>query len=341
MRKLASIQRVLEISPIPDADKIDVCLVLGWRCIVQKGKFKVGDLVIYIEPDSMLPFNPWTGEDLKEKPMRLRIVKMKKQVSQGLVLSVDTPLLTGVTLEEGLDISDILGITKYEPSALPAALSGMARGVFPPFLVKTDETRIQAYPGILLKYANIPFVVTEKLDGMSTTYYWKDKVFGACSRNLDLEPSSGSAQWTVATRLGIEAKLAEASEKMGVELAVQGELMGPGIQSNKLALPLPTFYAFNLLDITNRCFFDHQRFVDWCDGYNVPHVPLMLAAGTVLLRDHTVDSLVKLVTVKSVINPKVWAEGGVFRPTAERRDEDLGRLSFKVINQEFLLTYKE
>lgn len=344
MRQLASIQKIVDIQPIPEADKIECATVLGWKCVVKKGEFKVGDLVVYIEPDSMLPFNPWTGELLLDKPLRLKTVRMKKQISQGLVLSTNLPQLANKPLTEGTDITDTLGIKKYEPPPLPAALAGIARGAFPSFLVKTDETRIQAYPEVLVRHVGTLFVVTEKLDGSSTSYYWNDilgdgnATFGVCSRNLDLEPGH-SAQWTVAIELGIREALIKEQRDRGRYLAIQGELVGPNIKSNKLGLTKVTCYAFNAYDIKQRKFLNHQEVVDWCGQNNIPHVPVINTNFS--LQGHGVDSLVAYVTRKSLLNSQVWIEGGVFRPLVEQHDPDLGRLSFKVINPEFLLKYGE
>lgn len=346
MRQLASIQRIVDIQPIPNADKIECATVLGWKCVVKKGEFKTGDLVLYIEPDSLLPFNPWTGELLGDKPLRLKTVRMKGQISQGLVLNPGLPqLAAGNWLVEGTDVSEVLGIKKYEPPPLPPSLAGIARGAFPSFLVKTDETRIQAFPGVIIRHADKPFAVTEKLDGASTSYYWHDihgdgntYTFGACSRNLDLE-FGDAAQWVVAANLGIREALTKEQVDNGRNLALQGELVGPNIQSNKLGLPSITWFAFNAYNIRARQFLSHDEFIDWCERNKIPHVPVIERGFS--LAEHTVDSLVKYVTRKSLLNPQVWIEGGVFRPLVEQQDPDLGRLSFKAINPEFLLKYGE
>lgn len=344
MRQLASVQRIVDVQPIPNADKIDCATVLGWKCVVRKGEFKTGDLVLYVEPDSLLPFNPWTGEQLGDKPLRLKTVRMKGQVSQGLVLGLQLPQLAPANGQsEGTDVSELLGIKKYEPPALPACLAGMARGVFPSFLVKTDETRIQAFPGVITRHADKPFVVTEKLDGSSTSYYWHDILgdgscsLGACSRNLDLQPGD-SAQWTVAASLGVREALEKEQVDTGRHLALQGELVGPGIQGNRLGLPAVTWFAFNVFDIGRRSFLSHGEFIEWTERNNIPHVPVI--DPNFSLQEQTVDSLIKYVTRKSLLNSQVWIEGGVFRPLTEERDPDLGRLSFKAINPEFLLKYE-
>ena len=348
MRKLASIQRIVELSSIPEADKIEVCVVLGWKCIVKKGEFKVGDLVVYIEPDSMLPINPWTGEKLADKPLRLKTVRMKKQISQGLVIALPTfEKLYGLDrpyYSEGDDISELSGITKYEPPPLPACLSGLAKGNFPSFIPKTDETRIQACPAILSRWSHLPFSVTEKLDGMSTTYYWHDAgtsgvyEFGACSRNLDLK-SGDSVQFAVANELKIEAALADTQKAWGCSISVQGELTGPNIQGNRLNLAKVGFHAFNLFNITTQEYLPPWQLLKWCRQYNIPHVPVI--SDNFSLVGHTVDSLIAMATAKSTIDPKVWMEGMVFRPLVEQRDPDVGRLSFKAISPEFLLRHGE
>ena len=348
MRQLASIQRIVDIKSIPDADKIDCASVLGWKCIVKKGEFKVGDLVIYIEPDSMLPFNPWTGELIPDKPLRLKTVKMKKQISQGLVLNIGLPQVAAASInfmKEGTDITALLGITKYEPPPPPAVLAGQARGAFPSFLVETDETRIQSIPGVLSRWPDTVFTVTEKIDGMSTSYYsvLEDGQLrrGACSRKLDLLTGE-SVQWKVAAEDKIFEALEASGKERGVSMAVQGELVGPNIQSNKLVLPSVQFFAFNLYDITNRRFLAQWELEQWCDKWSIKHT--VVIAHSMAIVDQTVDSLVEFVTRKSLLNPQIWIEGGVFRPRdCEGYDGDIpgGRLSFKVINPQFLLKYEK
>ena len=58
MRKLASIQRIKSLEPIEGKDRIELCTILGWDVIVQKGEFKEGDLVVYCEYDTVLPIKP-------------------------------------------------------------------------------------------------------------------------------------------------------------------------------------------------------------------------------------------------------------------------------------------
>lgn len=89
MRQLATVREVSAIRPIEGADKIEVAQVDGWECVVQKGEFKVGDPIIYIEVDSVLPERP-EFEFMRNRKFRVRTIKLRGQVSQGLVLPLST-----------------------------------------------------------------------------------------------------------------------------------------------------------------------------------------------------------------------------------------------------------
>ena len=101
-RKLACVKRIDDLLPIEGADKIEVAVVGGWKVVVKKGDFKKGELAIYLEIDSWVPtevapFLVKAGNKPKEyngvKGEHLRTVKLKKQISQGLLLPTTTPEL--------------------------------------------------------------------------------------------------------------------------------------------------------------------------------------------------------------------------------------------------------
>lgn len=84
-RKLAHIETIAEIKPIEGADKIELAYVLGWQCVVKKGEFKVGDKIIYVEVDSVMPERP-EFEFLRDRKFKIKTIKLKGQVSMGLIL---------------------------------------------------------------------------------------------------------------------------------------------------------------------------------------------------------------------------------------------------------------
>ena len=160
-RKLATIRKIAEVRSIENADKIQAYRVDGWFVVDSVDKYKVGDLVTYIEIDSFVPHElaPFLskGKEPREfegvKGERLRTIRLKGQVSQGLLLPITHEVNVAWShnffnfegfkpLEEGDDVTATLGILKYE-KPLPAALTGTAKGNFPSFIPKTDQERIQ------------------------------------------------------------------------------------------------------------------------------------------------------------------------------------------------------
>lgn len=229
MRKLASIQRIKALDPIPNADAIERATVLGWQLVVKKGEFQVGDLCVYCEIDSLMPDRP-AFEFLRPRGMRIRTVRLRGQISQGICFPLEI-LPAHVAIEEDTDVTEALAIEKYEPP-MPASLAGVAKGPFPGFIPKTDETRVQVLQERLDAFAGKPCYIAEKLDGTSVTFYLKDGEFGVCSRNLNLLDTPDNTLWKLARQYQIEDKL----RALGSNFALQGEAVGEGIQSNKYQL---------------------------------------------------------------------------------------------------------
>lgn len=354
MRKMASVRRIDSIDPIEGADAIEVATVGGWKVVIKKGEFAVGDLALYLEIDSWVPHTmaPFLskGQEPREyngvKGERLRTVKLRGQCSQGLLLphSIfgETRInffdgsgrwAIGVVPEdgdqysefifEGDDVSERLGIQKYEPP-IPAQLSGEVKGLFPSFIPKTDQERIQN----LAKELNEWFIegsiweVTEKLDGSSMTVYIKDDDIGVCSRNLDLKPSDDNSFWKAAR----EQNIIHTLEMQGKNLALQGELIGEGIQKNPYGLRGQKFFVFDIFDIDKQQYFDPTSRTIFCKDNGLDHVPV-LTAGTGVA---PMEELLKIAEGKSVLNPKTEREGLVYKHWD-------GKTSFKVISNKFLL----
>lgn len=85
MRHLATVREIATLRPITGADRIEVAQVDGWECVVQKGEFHVGDRTVYVEVDSVVPERP-EFEFLRDRKFRVRTIKLRGQVSCGLVL---------------------------------------------------------------------------------------------------------------------------------------------------------------------------------------------------------------------------------------------------------------
>jgi RNA ligase (TIGR02306 family) len=331
-RKLASIKTITNIQPIEGADMIELASVGGWNVIVAKNVgHKVGDWVVYCEIDSFLPIRE-EFEFLRKSSykkmgdregFRLRTMKMRGQISQGLILPFSI-LPLGDTFHEGQDVTEILGIVKWEPP-IPAELAGKIKGYFPNFLVKTDEERIQNLESELyyIVKSGKRFYSTEKLDGSSSTFYVKDNQFGVCSRNLELLETEENTFWRVARYLDLETKM----KSLGKNISLQGELIGEGIQGNPYKIKGQTVKFFNAFDIDSNQYFDLESFKEIINLLNLETVPIL---DEDFIIPNSISKLLEMAEEKSVLNENFDREGIVIR-SHDRT------ISFKVISNKFLL----
>ena len=342
-RKLASIRKISDLSPIEGADKIELATVDGWKVVVAKDvNHKVGNLVVYCEIDSFLPTEP-EFEFLRKSSykkmgdlegFRLRSIKLRGQISQGLILPLQEAIdvikrrngeVYQEMISEGSDVTQLLGIVKYEPP-IPAELAGKVKGLFPSFIRKTDEERVQNLSSEYESFKQHKFYVTEKLDGSSATFYFKDGLFGVCSRNLELLETEGNTFWKVARELDLENKLKQVS----YNLCIQGELIGEGVQGNPYKIKGQTIKFFNAFDIDNQKYLDFKGFEHLIDMLELKSVPIIDEWFTL---PETIEELLKYADDKSKLNPDFDREGIVVR-TLDRK------ISFKVISNKFLLNEK-
>jgi RNA ligase (TIGR02306 family) len=337
-RKLASIRKISEIQPIEGANMIELAIVDGWKVVVAKDVgHKVGDMVVYCEIDSFLPireeFEFLRKSSYKkmgdQEGFRLKTIKLRGQVSQGLILpiSVLNPPDANIYVEpfEGLDVTEMLGIVKYEPP-IPAELAGKVKGNFPSFIPKTDEERVQNLASEYESYlhqSKHQFYATEKLDGSSATFYFKDGVFGVCSRNLELLETEGNTFWKVARQLKLEEWLGTHE----TNYSIQGELIGEGIQGNPYKIKGQTVRFYNAFNIDTQEYLGFPDFIKLIDSMNLETVPVLDANFTL---PETIDGILKYAEDKSVLNPAFDREGIVVR-SLDRT------ISFKVISNKFLL----
>jgi RNA ligase (TIGR02306 family) len=339
-RKLATVRNITNIRPIEGADMIELATVGGWNVVVGKDiGHKVGDMVVYCEIDSFLPirdvFEFLRKSSFKkmgdQEGFRLKTIKLRGQVSQGLILPISvvpiTQFASAYTLPEGMDVTEMLGIVKYEPP-IPAELSGKVKGLFPSFLRKTDEERVQNLTKEYEQYKSLgrKFYVTEKLDGSSATFYYNDGVFGVCSRNLELLETEGNTFWKVARELDLENKMRD----FGVNISLQGELIGEGIQGNPYKIKGQTVKFFNLFDIDLQVYHSLAHLDRALGIMGIKMVPIV---DEFFVLPDTIEELLKYAEDKSVLNDKTEREGVVVR-SMDRT------ISFKAISNKFLLNEK-
>jgi RNA ligase (TIGR02306 family) len=339
MRKLASIRKIDNIGPIVGADAIEVATVGGWKIVTKKGEFAAGDLAVYLEIDSWVPTElaPFLskGKEPREfegiKGERLRTIKLRGQLSQGLLL----PLGIGVfdvnaVLEEGTDVSELLNIVKWE-KPMNAQLAGVARGNFPSLIPKTDQERVQNLVKEIAVAAGrgAEFEVTEKLEGSSMTCYLIDGEFGVCSRNLDLKRDENNTFWKVAIEEGIEEKMRNAPIGEG-GFAIQGELIGPGIQGNIYKLSKPEFRVFDIYRIDEGKYVNPANRLKLVEIMGLKHVPVLATNADLVTCQGKVEHVLECAEGPSELNDKQEREGIVLK-------EVNGGMTFKAISNTYLI----
>lgn len=351
-RKLATIRKISNIQPIEGADNIEVATVNGWKVVVKKGEYKVGDRAVYCEIDSFLPIEPefeflrkssYRKMSDETEGFRLKTMRMMNQVSQGLLISIEDAEKIAVRqsipsdevnwsmtsfyeIKLGADISNLLGIVKYDPP-LPAQLAGKAKGYFPSFIPKTDEERVQNLENYdEIRNSDRRFYATEKLDGSSATFYIKDGEFGVCSRNLELLEDDTNSFWRVAREMELEEKM---KSTLG-NFAFQGELIGEGIQKNPYKIKGQTVRFFSVFDIDHQVRISIEHIGDMIKSLGLEMVPVFSDFEL----PETVDELLEMAEGKSVLNKNTEREGIVIR-------SDDQEISFKVISNKFLLKKTE
>lgn len=346
-RKLASIQTIDSIEPIEGADKIELTSVLGWQCICKKGDFKVGDKCIYFEIDSICPEHE-IFEFLRPRKFKVKTIKLRGQLSQGLALPANWFFQESYipTLKIGADVTEALNIKKKEEQIIDGNMYGLGKirrlGDFPNHLImKTDEDRVQSYPGVLKEIQGLPYYAALKYDGTSITVINDvNEGFLVCSRNLMIKApeqedwfnsQEGNVYWKAVEKYDLK-------NNIPLGYAIQAELCGPKIQGNPLELNDINIYIFNVWDLTGKRYLDYHELTAFCTSYKLPQVEIIRDGEE--FPQITVQEILAWAEVKYPNGKN--AEGIVIRPKVGRHSRVLGhRLSFKVISNTYLLNEKE
>jgi RNA ligase (TIGR02306 family) len=334
-RKLATVQKIESIIPHDNADSLEIAKIRGWTVVVKKGEFKAKDLCIFIEIDSFLPIIPqfnfliigtspkkmiFEGKEIEG--IRLKTKKLRGQLSQGLALPLNT--FSQIPPEIEFDGSELLNIIKYEPP-IPACLSGEVVGNFPGSIPKTDENRIQSLTKVITDFMGKTYSYSEKLDGSSATLF-KQGELGVCSHNLQLKEKEGNTFWRIANQYNLKEKLPDG-------FAIQAELVGEGIQSNRLKLKGQDIYVFYVFDINKAEYLPTDEIVAFAKEFGLKTVPI-IGTDFEFTSQTTSEKLVLMADGPSALNPNCIREGLVFRQNGNRQ-----KISFKIISNEYLLKY--
>lgn len=374
-RKLAHVEEIVDIQPIDGADEIETVTILGWHCVVaKKDNFKIGDKIIYIEIDSIVP-DILQFEFLRDRKFRVKTIKLRGQISQGLVMPTSMISVDSGKFGIGQDVTEQLGINKYlspsEQSELQRQeekikfeknkikkfmmryswfrsifLSRTKKEGFPCWVKKTDEERIQNIPHVLRQFANYDVYVTEKIDYQSGTWTSKEvpKFQGLLGKLLLLKKVIFVVASKNLTNNNKDSLYWQIAKKYNLEeicklqpgIIIQGEQGSTKIQGNKYELKEPKMWIFNIKNPRTGKYIDYEGMKTFCRLQKLNLVPLIYK-GKLSELGSTINELVKYSEGMSVINPKIQREGIVVR--CIQNGQKL--LSFKVINPKFLLKYED
>jgi len=321
--KLVSCEIILNVRKHPNADSLDICTVLGYEVITKLNQYQVGDKIVFIEPDSVLPDKPWAAF-YKSKSSRVKAIKLRGEWSMGVIESFANLELDPNQYNESDDLTEAVGVIKFEP---PAPNDNSARGLLPHGLPKTDEYRWQSIK------KRLPFGelvdVTLKIDGQSASYFVKiengnviDK--GITGRTLCFKDGVENNYSKQDKNYNILDKLEKYCVENNISLCLRGESHGQKIQhfnhNPHAGLPLNiAFFSVYLIDEKKYARKGHPLyFVDLCAVLNLPIVPI-LESNVVL----TQELINKYDNEISEINGKPF-EGVVINHSTD---------SFKVINK--------
>lgn len=340
MRKLVTIQNVVGVHSIPDADRIEMVQILGWQCVAKKGEFQVDDRCVYFEVDAYLPVNDVRFEFLRASSyrnnefmgegFRIKTQKFRGQISQGLALPVSAfPELDGI--ENDVDVSEILGVVKWDMPEIEGS-AGTIIGDKPHGIPTTDETRVQSIDELRQQLLGKKYYISTKMDGTSCTVYFIDGEFGVCTRNNLLKDDGKSSMWNHMKKMGLEDKM----RAYGRNLVIQGEFCGHGIQKNRLRLKEAMWYVFNVIDGDTMHLMSLDDMIAVSNDLGLTTVPIEECGDNF---NYTLAELLE--KARGKYPSGLDKEGIVIRPVEPEYCHILGKsLSFKVLNNDFLAKEK-
>lgn len=369
--------KITHIEEHPNATALEIVKIFDWMVVVRKGEHKLEDLVVYVPVDSILPqelenriFPP--ESKIKLRNSRIRSIKLRGQISQGMIMSTEDANLPHAEFLEGTDVSEILGITKYEPpvNEIPfyMRVKSKKKGN-PEFKKYTDIENFKYYDRLFQEYESV--YISEKLHGTSFRAGWfpmqKDSVWkkikdyfgflpkwefcwGSRTVQVQVKGSHGGFH-DEAQGVDFDDVYTEMVHKYNLKAriplgyAIYGEVVGDGIQKGYTYGCGPgehKLYLYDIMNTTTGTYLDFYK--DTYEGQETPDqfFPVMCYAMglervpelyTGPYRDHIIK---QLRTGASTIDGQPIKEGVVIKPMVEQI-ASIGRKVLKYINDDYYL----
>lgn len=272
--KLAVIGTVTAVREIEGADRIHQAIVScgdegEWSGVVAKDINLFSRVVVFLQDAILQPSERW--EFMERHKWRVCMARFKGVPSECVIVKA---MGAESLMVDGYDCTEELGVTKYS-KPIPAAIAGDVRGNFPSFIPKTDEENFQRIRDIESLMEGSDWVATLKYDGTSCTVWNDDDGMHVCSRNLELKElaasGSGNVYWQAARKYNMD--------RIPSGMALQFEVIGPGIQGNPLKLSELDVAAFTLYHYERRERAHYGALVGLCQNLEIP-LASVIAAGS-------------------------------------------------------------
>lgn len=183
----------IKLYPHPNADRLEVARVGTYSLVVQKGLYQDGDTVVFVPKGSILPDN--LAEeflDYLSKGNRIKEVRLRGELSQGIVLPIE------VDAEIGEDVSEQLGIIEYIPP-IPTELAGKVVPILDmPYITHYDVDNYRIFSDEIIEGEDV--VISEKVHGSQVSLFFRgdDMLLsskGILKRGFAIEESETNAYW--------------------------------------------------------------------------------------------------------------------------------------------------
>lgn len=321
----------------PNADRLELCDILGWQMAVPKGQYSDGMKVVFFPPDTVIPVE-WADrfgvrEYMKgENKDRIGKVWLRGEPSFGLAVG----LPDRQDWDVGENVAEYFGATKYEPPI--RAKCGDAERAHPLFPVYTDVENMRNYTDLFDEGEEV--VATEKIHGTNCRVGLIEGVQMAGSMTIrrkmpvTVQEWRGSIYWYPFQIPAVKTLLDTlALENACQQVILFGEVYGGSIQDYSYGIEKGKGFGFAAFDLyINGRWVDHDSFVGACQRFGVETVPVLYRGPF------------SLEAIKAVSDgPSILAnglhirEGVVVRPVVERTHPKLGRMILKYVGSAYLL----
>ncbi|HEU4538843.1 MAG TPA: RNA ligase (ATP) [Polyangiaceae bacterium] len=339
-----TVEQIREVWPHPNADRLELARLasMSFQFVIAKGAYRPGDAVVYFPIDSVLPAPlverlGLVGKLAGASKDRVKTVRLRGEISQGVVASLDLLPAGEAAPAPGDDLTARLGVTKYEPP--PVTTEGGELVPLPQLVSVYDIEGAERFQALLEAHLlDVPVAITEKLEGshFAASLDAAGEI-AICQRRFRIKPLPGVEHtWhAVARAAGVLDALPALARELGgpAMVTLRGEVIGPGVQGNHYRLPARRLVAFELE--ADGVAVDAPTFFSLCERFGLEHAPA-LARGATLREWLGGKSVAEASNGPSALNPAVAREGIVVRPWREARDASFGRVILKQRSPSYL-----